>query len=46
MFTADKSREVSRSKLYNKMVKSLKPSGYNLDVRSGQDENVYWFRKK
>ena len=46
MFGADKSESLSRSKLYDRMVRSLKPSGYTLKVVKSGSMNRYWFRKK
>ena len=46
MFGADKSESMSRSKLYDRMVRSLKPSGYTLKVVKSGSMNRYWFRKK
>ena len=46
MFGADKSESLSRSKLYDRMVRSLKPNGYTLKVVKSGSINSYWFRKK
>ena len=46
MFGADKSESLSRSKLYDRMVRSLKPNGYTLKVVKSGSMNRYWFRKK
>ena len=46
MFGADKSESLSRSKLYDRMVRSLKPSGYTLKVTKSGSMNRYWFKKK